>query len=39
MAASYLRRRITGPPTFSLFAGRLSPHRGFLTAAGLKDRR
>jgi nicotinate phosphoribosyltransferase len=37
MAASYLRRGMTGPATFSLFARRLPPGRGFLIAAGLED--
>ena len=37
MAASYLRRAMTGPATFSLFAHRLPPDRGFLVAAGLED--
>jgi nicotinate phosphoribosyltransferase len=37
MAASYLRRGMTGAATFSLFARRLPPHRGFLIAAGLED--
>jgi nicotinate phosphoribosyltransferase len=37
MAASYLRRAMTGEATFSLFARRLPPGRGFLIAAGLED--
>jgi nicotinate phosphoribosyltransferase len=37
MAASYLRRGMTGPATFSLFARRLPADRGFLVAAGLED--
>lgn len=37
MAASYLRRGMTGPATFSLFARRLPAHRGFLIAADLED--
>jgi nicotinate phosphoribosyltransferase len=37
MAASYLRRHMTGPATFSLFARFLPPERGFLIAAGLED--
>jgi len=37
MAASYMRRGMTGPATFSLFARRLPAHRGFLIAAGLED--
>jgi nicotinate phosphoribosyltransferase len=37
MAASYLRRAMTGPATFSLFVRRLPPGRGFLVAAGLED--
>ena len=37
MAVSYLRRGMTGPATFSLFARRLPPDRGFLIAAGLED--
>jgi len=36
MAASYLRRAMTGPATFSLFVRRLPPGRGFLVAAGLE---
>jgi len=35
MAASYLRRRMQAPATFSLFVRRLPPERGFLVAAGL----
>ena len=37
MAASYLRRGMTQPATFSLFARRLPARRGFLVAAGLDD--
>jgi nicotinate phosphoribosyltransferase len=37
MAASYLRRGMTGPATFSLFARQLPAERGFLVAAGLED--
>ena len=37
MAASYLRRGMEGPATFSLFARRLPASRGFLVAAGLED--
>jgi nicotinate phosphoribosyltransferase len=37
MAASYLRRGMTAPATFSLFVRRLPPHRGFVVAAGLDD--
>lgn len=37
MAASYLRRGMTAPATFSLFARRLPPDRGFLVAAGLES--
>jgi nicotinic acid phosphoribosyltransferase len=36
IAASYLRRGMTGTATFSLFARRLPPDRGFLIAAGLE---
>ncbi|MDV6014232.1 nicotinate phosphoribosyltransferase [Haloechinothrix sp. LS1_15] len=35
MAASYLRRGMTQPATFSLFARNLPEQRGFLVAAGL----
>lgn len=35
MAASYLRRGMTGSATFSLFVRQLPPQRGFLVAAGL----
>ncbi len=35
MAASYLRRGMNHPATFSLFVRRLPPGRGFLVAAGL----
>jgi len=34
MAASYLRRGMTAPATFSLFVRNLPPSRGFLVAAG-----
>ncbi|HZD72487.1 MAG TPA: nicotinate phosphoribosyltransferase [Actinomycetota bacterium] len=37
MAAIYLRRRMVGPATFSLFVRELPPDRGFLVAAGLED--
>ena len=37
MAASYLRRGMTGEAVFSLFARRLPKGRGFLIAAGLED--
>ncbi|MEV4702926.1 nicotinate phosphoribosyltransferase [Actinoplanes sp. NPDC049316] len=37
MAASYLRRGMTGPATFSLYARALPDRRGFLVAAGLAD--
>ena len=37
MAASYLRRGMTAPATFSLFVRHLPPQRGFLVAAGLQD--
>ena len=37
MAASYLRRGMVEPATFSLFVRRLPPSRGFLVAAGLED--
>ena len=37
MAASYLRRSMTGQATFSLFVRKLPPGRGFLVAAGLAD--
>ena len=36
MAVSYLRRGMTAPATFSLFARRLPRQRGFLVAAGLE---
>ena len=36
MAASYLRRDMTGPATFSLYVRNLPPYRGFLVAAGLE---
>jgi len=35
MAASYLRRGMTGLATFSLFVRQLPADRGFLVAAGL----
>jgi nicotinate phosphoribosyltransferase len=37
MAVSYLRRGMTAPATFSLFARTLPAARGFLVAAGLAD--
>lgn len=37
MAISYLRRGMTEPATFSLFARDLPPDRGFLVCAGLAD--
>jgi nicotinic acid phosphoribosyltransferase len=37
MAASYLRRGMTEPATFSLFVRNLPPSRGFLVATGLED--
>lgn len=37
MAASYLRRGMTEPATFSLFVRDLPASRGFLVAAGLED--
>jgi nicotinate phosphoribosyltransferase len=37
MAAALLREGVVGPATFSLFARRLPPERGFLVAAGLED--
>jgi hypothetical protein len=37
MAASYLRRSMTGQATFSLFVRRLPPGRGFVVPAGLAD--
>jgi nicotinate phosphoribosyltransferase len=36
MAASYLRRDMTGPATFSLYVRNLPSYRGFLVAAGLE---
>ena len=36
MAASYLRRGLTEPATFSLYVRTLQPERGFLVAAGLE---
>src|SRR6266487_4585355 len=35
MAASYLKRDMTGPATFSLYIRNLPEQRGFLVAAGL----
>jgi nicotinate phosphoribosyltransferase len=37
MVASYLRRGMVAPATFSLFVRTLPPSRGFLVAAGLED--
>ena len=37
MAASYLRRGMEGPATFSLFVRHLPHNRGFLVTAGLED--
>jgi nicotinate phosphoribosyltransferase len=37
MAASYLRRGMAAPATFSLFIRRLPPDRGFLVVCGLAD--
>jgi nicotinate phosphoribosyltransferase len=37
MAASYLRRGMVGPATFSLFVRALPEQRGFLVAAGVED--
>jgi nicotinate phosphoribosyltransferase len=37
MAASYVRRGMTAPATFSLFVRSLPPQRGFLVAAGLEE--
>ena len=37
MAASYLRRDMSAPATFSLFVRNLPPTRGFLVAAGVQD--
>ena len=37
MATSYLRRGMTGPATFSLFARKLPAQRGSLVSAGLAD--
>ncbi|MGC9665172.1 nicotinate phosphoribosyltransferase [Planosporangium sp. 12N6] len=37
MAASYLRRGMDGPATFSLYVRQLPTERGFLVAAGLAD--
>ena len=37
MAASYLRRGMRAPATFSLFVRELPPSRGFLVAAGIDD--
>ncbi len=37
MATSHLRRGMTGPATFSLFARQLPAERGYLVSAGLAD--
>jgi nicotinate phosphoribosyltransferase len=37
MVASYLRRRMTGSATFSLFVRRLPATRGFIVAAGVES--
>ena len=37
MAASYLRRGMTDPATFSLYVRTLSPRRGFLVSCGLES--
>ena len=37
MVASYLRRGMVAPATFSLFVRRLPPSRGFLVAAGIDE--
>lgn len=37
MAASYLRRGMTGPATFSLFVRSLPSNRGFMVAAGIES--
>jgi nicotinate phosphoribosyltransferase len=37
MAASYFRRGMVGPATFSLFVRYLPPGRGYLVAAGIED--
>lgn len=37
MAASYLRRGMVGPATFSLFVRNMPVDRGFLISAGLED--
>jgi nicotinate phosphoribosyltransferase len=37
MAASYLRRGMLAPATFSLFVRRLPPSRGFLVAVGVDE--
>ncbi|TPQ15724.1 nicotinate phosphoribosyltransferase [Streptomyces sporangiiformans] len=37
MAMSYLKKRLTGPATFSLFVRAMPPDRGFLVAAGLES--
>jgi nicotinate phosphoribosyltransferase len=37
MVASYLRRGMIAPATFSLFVRRLPPSRGFLVAAGIDE--
>src|SRR4051812_42830933 len=37
MAASFRRRGMHGPATFSLFVRAMPPERGFLVACGLED--
>ncbi|WP_067796561.1 nicotinate phosphoribosyltransferase [Actinomadura formosensis] len=37
MAASYLRRGMSGPATFSLFVRKMPPDRGYLISCGLAD--
>jgi nicotinate phosphoribosyltransferase len=37
MAASYLRRDMLAPATFSLFVRHLPPTRGFLVAVGVDE--
>ena len=37
MAASYLRRGMNGPATFSLYVRDMPKQRGFLVATGLDD--
>jgi nicotinate phosphoribosyltransferase len=37
MAASYLRRGMLAPATFSMFVRRLPPSRGFLVAVGVDE--